>query len=229
MKAKFGAVVVDGRGKIGGHVASKNRSGSYFRTKVTPVNPRSVDQGISRSRLSTYAQAWRGLTEAQRAAWNAAVKDFSKTNIFGDLVSPTGLNLYVKLNVNLAIAGGAALTEPPAVSEVSTVFLDSISFTAAPDGIELNILAPVPANTAMVVRMTEGFSQGISFFSNKLRVITVVAPAQASPVALTNPYVTKFGSLPAEGLKIAAEVYFINRLTGQASAVQRVSAIVLYA
>jgi len=39
MKMKFGAIVVDGRGKIGGHVASKNRGGAYLRTKVTPSNP----------------------------------------------------------------------------------------------------------------------------------------------------------------------------------------------
>jgi len=36
MKTLFGAIVVDGRGKLGGHVASKNRHGSYFRTKVSP-------------------------------------------------------------------------------------------------------------------------------------------------------------------------------------------------
>jgi len=38
MKTLFGAIVVDGRGKLGGHVASKNRHGSYFRTKVSQAN-----------------------------------------------------------------------------------------------------------------------------------------------------------------------------------------------
>jgi hypothetical protein len=44
MKMKFGAIVTEGRGKIGGHVASKNKSGAYLRTKVTPVNRQSVAQ-----------------------------------------------------------------------------------------------------------------------------------------------------------------------------------------
>ena len=52
MKIKFGAIVVDGRNKIGGHVMSKNRAGAYMRTKVSPVNPRSLDQMSVRSRLS---------------------------------------------------------------------------------------------------------------------------------------------------------------------------------
>jgi len=85
MKIKFGALVVDGRGKIGGHVASKNRGGAYLRTKVTPVNPQTSFQNAVRNRLTAFAQAWRGLAASQRAAWNSSVSDFSKTDIFGDI------------------------------------------------------------------------------------------------------------------------------------------------
>ena len=101
MKAKFGAIVVDGRGKIGGHVASKNRSGSYFRTKVTPVNPQSARQSAVRATLSSFSASWRGLNQNRRDAWNSAVGSFTKTNVFGDTVTPTGKNLYTALNANL--------------------------------------------------------------------------------------------------------------------------------
>ena len=39
---KFGALVVDGRNKIGGQVASKNRAGAYLRNKVTPSKKRTI-------------------------------------------------------------------------------------------------------------------------------------------------------------------------------------------
>ena len=65
MKIKWGAMVVDGSGKLGGHVASKNRGGSYFRTKVTPTNPNSTSQAAVRSRLTALSQAFRALTIAQ--------------------------------------------------------------------------------------------------------------------------------------------------------------------
>ena len=58
MKLKFGAIVTDGRGKIGGHVASKNRSGAYLRTKVTPSNPNTVAQVQVRSILASLSQSW---------------------------------------------------------------------------------------------------------------------------------------------------------------------------
>jgi hypothetical protein len=52
MKVLFGAIVVDGRGKIGGHVMSKNRAGAFMRTKVTPINRKSSFQTGVRSRLA---------------------------------------------------------------------------------------------------------------------------------------------------------------------------------
>lgn len=93
MKTKFGAIIVDGRGKIGGHVASKNRGGAYLRTKVTPANAQTSAQNQVRNLFTSLTQGWRGLTQAQRDAWNAAVLDYSRTDIFGDIRNPSGINL----------------------------------------------------------------------------------------------------------------------------------------
>jgi len=78
MKTLFGAIVVDGRGKLGGHVASKNRHGSYFRTKVSPSQPASQYSGKCPCPLYYISQAWRGLLEASRILWNNAVQDFKR-------------------------------------------------------------------------------------------------------------------------------------------------------
>ena len=88
MKIKWGALVVDGRNKIGGQVASKNRNGAYMRNKVTPVNGKSAGQVTVRNRLASLASGWRGLTAGQRLAWNNAVSDYKKTDIFGDIQNP---------------------------------------------------------------------------------------------------------------------------------------------
>ena len=80
MKIKFGAIVTDGRGKIGGHVASKNRSGAYMRTKVTPSNPNTASQSQARSILASASQNWRNLTDSQRKAWNNAVSDWDNSS-----------------------------------------------------------------------------------------------------------------------------------------------------
>lgn len=227
MKMKFGALVVDGRGKIGGHVASKNRAGAYLRTKVTPVNPQTAFQNTARARLTTLSQAWRDLTQDQRNAWNSAVLDFQKTDIFGDLKSPTGFNLYVRLNSNLDAIGAAAIDEPPLPSAVPTVDIGALTIDVGlGDTATLATSGAVPAGTAMQVWLTPGVSAGVNFVKSEYRLLQVFAAAAGSPHDIQAAQVARFGT-PAEGTKVFAKIVFTNILTGQNSTQQSVSTIVV--
>jgi hypothetical protein len=218
MKIKWGAIVTDGRGKIGGHVASKNRAGAYMRTKVTPVNPNSTYQVGVRQRLKTLAIAWRGLSAAARVQWNSAVNDFKKTDIFGDIKHPTGFNLYCMLNANLTLAGAAAIGVPPlpvAVSALTTltpsqVHAGATSITYA--------ATPTPALHQLIVRATQPMSAGKSFVKSELRIIGQLAPATATPYVATADYATKFGGPGLAGQKVFFEAFYIHLTTGQAGA-----------
>jgi len=214
MKSKWGALMVDGRGKLGGHVMAKNRSGSYMRTKVTPVNPATASQVQARNLLTFFAQSWRTLTAAQITAWNAAVENYKRTNIFGDIINPTGLNLYVRLNVNIANAGGADISDPPipgTAPEIGTCVAtlnsgaQSVSIAFAP--------TPVPANIAYVVELTAQVSPGINFLKGKYRIIAVFPAADATPTVISAAYIAKFGALIA-GQKVGLRVTAVDTLTG---------------
>jgi hypothetical protein len=225
MKLKFGAIITDGRGKIGGHVASKNRSGAYLRTKVTPVNRRSIAQTSVRGRLASIATAWRGLNAAVIIAWNKAVSDYTKTDIFGDSRNPTGFTLYQKLNNNSLRNGGAAITTPPL--PVAVPFLSALSATAVHAGAVIITFAatPVPAGHAYEVRATKALSAGINFVKSEFRIIASLAAAEASPYTATGDYNAVFGSPGAAGQKIFFEVKVINLATGQAGASVQCSCI----
>jgi len=224
MKAKFGSFIVDGRGKVNGHVISKNRAGSYIRTKVTPVNPRSASQLTARSRLAGQSVAWRGLTQVQRNSWIAAVKNFQKTNIFGDLKSPSGFNLFQRLNQNLLKSGQSVLTTAPNPTTVLTVIQGTLTCTVSGSIVSQALSAAVPAGTTLVVRATPPLSAGINFVKSQLRVIATIPPATASPIVLTAAYAAKFGSFSA-GQRIFVSIEFVNNTTGQNSVQQINSAI----
>lgn len=214
MKAKFGMVVVAGSGKIGGHVASRNRAGAYFRTKVTPVNPQSTAQLGVRNRLGVRSQAWRGLTEAQRSAWNGAVAAFAKTDIFGDLKNPSGFNLYQRLNNNLLTVGAAAISSPPQPAAVLSVTVTSIIPAAGTGLIPMVLSGAVPAGTAVKVFATAPQSPGVSFVKSEYRLITTLPAATATPVALGVSYQAKFGTWLV-GQKLFFKIVFVNTTTGQ--------------
>src|SRR5665647_1050979 len=182
MKTKFGAIIVDGRGKIGGHVASKNRGGSYLRTKVTPVNAQTVAQTGVRSLFATLSQAWKALTQAQRNAWNAAVGDYARTDIFGDIRNPSGANLYQKLNNILTQLGESVLTDPPLPSSTDAVTSLVLTGASGTPALSLAFDAVAASVGDWLVDATAPMSPGKSYVKNQFRRITTMDPATSPKV-----------------------------------------------
>lgn len=226
MKIKFGALVVDGRGKIGGQVASKNRAGAYMRNKVTPVNPNTTSQQTVRNRLSGLSSGWRGLTETQRAAWNAAVADYSNTDIFGDLKNPSGFNLYQRLNNNLLNGGQSALTTPAAAAAVDAFSSFSAAVANGAGTVTLTFADAIAADHVVLVRATPALSAGKNFVKSEFRQIDVLTNADASPLSAETEYEAKFGAIGAAGQKVFFELVQVNTDTGQAGIPIQASAII---
>lgn len=226
-KIKFGMMMTDARGKLGGHVFSKNRAGAYTRTKVTPVNPQSSYQVTVRNRFTTYAQNFRALTAAQILSWNNAVSNFIGTDIFGDSKTPSGINLYGKLNMNLENAGQTAITSPPLPQGADPVVISGVTadvsstlFTIA------SAAAAVPAGHTLIIEATPLVSPGKNFVKSEFRVIGTAAAAATFPITAYSLWNAKFGTLVA-GQKVFCRVKTVNNTTGEASGYSQVSTIVV--
>lgn len=210
------AIVADIRNKLNGSVFSKNRYGSYVRTKVTPVNPQTVDQQNARNVLSSLSQAWRGLTQPERDSWISAAPSFPFTDIFGNSKILSGNALFVKLNANLAQAGGGGLASAPTPVAISSLTLGAI-VSSAGGGTLTVAFAPTPVNAdeAVIIRATPNMGAGIKFVKNRYRFVQVVAAAGASPANIAAAFTAKFGA-PVEGQNIFIEAFIVSTLTGQA-------------
>jgi hypothetical protein len=215
MKMKWGALVVDGRNKIGGHVASKNRGGSYLRTKVSPAQPSSTYSAAVRSRLASIASGWRGLAQSARDQWNNAVSSFKKTDIFGDYRNPSGFNLYQQLNNNLVNAGIALITTPPLPDTVDMMTSASVVVDNSSHTVVITYAPAIAADHKFLVRATPAVSPGISFVKSELRQIQVIATADVSPVDVSAAYIAKYGNPGAAGQQVFIELIPINTTTGQ--------------
>lgn len=225
-KVKFTAVVADMRNKLNGSVFSRNRGGAYVRTKVTPLNPQTSAQVGARSLLTSLAQSFRSLTQEQITAWNNATSQWAGTDVFGDVVNPTGLALYVRLNANISNGGGTSISTPP--SPVGASALETLTLSAAVTGSEFDVAfvpSTVPANHTMYVESTQMLSPGISNANSRFRFIATVAAAAASPADLYAAQTSKFGALVA-GQKVFVRAKFINKLTGELSLALKASDIV---
>ena len=224
MKLKFGAIVTDGRGKIGGHVASKNRAGAYLRTKVTPSNPNTVAQLQVRSLLASLSQGWAQLTNSQRQGWNEAVKEWGKTDIFGDIKNPSGINLFVKLNSNLVSVGLPQVSDVPAKSEVPTVVVVDAVYRISTDTVTIAFDSLLADGYIALVRATPKLSAGVSFVKSQFRVIGYGNVAVGN-LSLVGAYSNKFGAVSV-GANVYISVQFVS-VNGQKTTEQKIKLEVL--
>lgn len=232
MKIKWSGIgIVDGRGKINGSVASKNRGGAYLRTKVTPINRRTNAQQNVRSKFGFIAQLWRNLTEIQRKAWGAAVENYKHTDIFGDLKSPSGFNLFSKLNLPMINTTGGWNVNPPTPVEVPVALLGDFVVNISSTGAFTLALEANPLNTSggiLVIDATPSLSTGINFVKSEFRRIhhQVVPDSQvALTVDFSDEYRAVFGE-PVSDQKVFVRAYYIAP-TGQQGVPAQASTIVI--
>ena len=212
-KLKFGMVVTGASGKLGGHVFARNRGGAYARSKVTPVNPQTVYQQGARTTLSNFSQAWRGLTQAERDAWNAAVTDYARTDIFGDLRNPTGKNLYTLLNINLDLIGISPISSPLQPTAIGSYSITGVSIAVGTSQFDVSFVGS-HNNQRVLIEATDPLSAGVSFFKNRFRVISDIAGNAGSPADFWADYTARFG-VPPVGSRIAVRMTPVSSITGQ--------------
>ncbi|MCP4178120.1 MAG: hypothetical protein GY756_10165 [bacterium] len=223
MKIKFGAIVTDGRGKLGGHVFSKNASGSYIRTKVTPVNPQTSPQTAVRALFGSISQGWSVISELNRNTWNGAVESWSTTDIFGDLKNPTGKALYQRLNTQAQSVGFNAMSAAPAKTDMTRAALTEAEINLADSAVNLTTLDN-SGDFKVAVYATPKLSQGTKFVKDKLRRITFALSDVIVPADIYTAYVARFGA-PVVGDNIYFGVKYIAE-NGQATIMQTIKAVI---
>lgn len=201
-------------GSVGATVFSHNAGGHYIRNLAIPVNPQSVRQLFIRNALASQAQAWRGLTDAQRQTWILGALNFPITDPFGDTIILSGEQLFIQLNTALINISQPLLTFCP--SPQSLVGFTSLTLTAS------NVLVsaaftptPTPAAQSTVVYATRPLSPGINFFGTEFRQIAVLGVGLPSPANLTVAYTAKFGAPPPTGSRVAIKFVPVSNVSGQ--------------
>lgn len=117
LKVKFGSLVTDARGSIGGVTYSRNHYGPLVRARTTPVNPRTDRQTLVRASIAFLADMWANtLTLAQRTAWNLYGSSVAMTDKLGATMYLTGYNHFIRSNLI------AKMIPYPLISAGPTVF-----------------------------------------------------------------------------------------------------------
>jgi len=225
MKIKWSGIgITDGRGAVGGNIASRNASGAYVRKNTMPVSTTSDRQALVRATFATFSQLWRGLTFEQQKSFKDGSPSFPYVNRMGESQTYTGQQLFNKLNLNARKANAAApLIEncPVAVevpgAEISVLVATRVGGILTVLDFQVNFVGTPPAGLNLVVYATPPLGNGITSPSKSDFRQIVSTPMLAGTFDLSADYADTFGDIAFANSRIfvRAEVVLIS--TGQTS------------
>jgi hypothetical protein len=205
---KFGQIVSDARGKIGGLIMFRNHSGSCLRQHVRNINKGSVSQLSVRKTISLATAAWHALTDAQRLTWEANAPANSRINNVGNTVKLSGFNLFVNCYSFASLAGIAAPTVYPAPVTLSPPTAFDIAMNGGHTTLTATFAPNVPANHYVIIRASGPKSLSRAYSDKDQVILKILPPAQGSPYDLTSDYTAIFGALPNVGEQLFASAAY---------------------
>lgn len=181
-KVKYGGLAQDVRGSLNGNTHSRNASGNYVRAKASPVQVQSDRQLQQRAIFTSNAQAWRGLSDADRAAWNNFAASHPITDRFGDSIILSGIAAFQKINSDEQTLGLPMLTTPPPDPGTPPPAATAAAADSATATVTITLAAAADADDLYEVWTTRGVSQGVSFTNSDYRLAFAGKPGAVASV-----------------------------------------------
>ena len=216
---RYGAVIVDSRGTVGGMTFKATRAGLAMQRKSTPRTTPTQATSLQRARFAELSQDWHATLDAsQRAAWRALAAANPLADPWGTTWPLSGLAFYIRTNLSLLALGQTKITDAPATQAVTALATATLAITAPNTATLTFTPTPTTANHLLLLRATPAMSPGLSQYSGRYRQLAVGGAGQTSPWDIAAAYTAKFGTFLA-GQQYAIEALQVNIENGARSAV----------
>lgn len=215
---KYGAFITSMKGKIGGTIFLGGANGDVVKLDAIRDSAKltKADAGRVINTLPLTAEVagnWRDLTDAQRTSWTTGAVNYPAYNKFGVAYTPTGYQVFMRLNFQILQLTGAIATDCPVPITIDPQPTFAI---AQPDltSLDMTWSGSFQSDTYLQIEATQPMPKGRRPKNSFFKVIQQLADSATSPQDLFSRYAAVYGSFPA-----AAMIYFrftvISSTTGQ--------------
>jgi hypothetical protein len=224
--AKFGSIITDSRGSIGGTTLKWSIAGNLLTRKATPPQRTTPLQSVTRANFEMLSRYWWDQLDAtQRTDWRALAAANPLPNRWGDTFPLTGLAFFIRTNQRLLKAGEGMMTDAPADQTVTSLTAATLSITA-PSTASLSFTpTPVPADHLLILRLTAQQSPGKTIPQRGYLYASAYATSSASPLNVYSALSLITGDLHT-GRQVFGKASFLSKDTGAESSPIAFAAIV---
>ena len=212
-------------GSAKGVTAAKVKSRKYIRNRGYGGSTRTAVQASVKAVFKQLSQAWKGLTNAQILAWNAAANTAEGRSVLGTKSKISGSNLFMRLNYWVVYCGGAIKTAVPTLAGVPTPEDATVVLTPAAMTFQLDDVPAESANLKLVILASEPQGNGITKAYSKAAAFDAPCNVTDEDIDIKAKYDAKYGAPSAGAPKVFFKYFFVNTVTGEKSAEKMVSAV----
>lgn len=226
MKVKYGAMVAMLSGAWGNVVASKNKYGAYFRSRVVPTKVSNDNTNDVRNRFSGLSKNWAALALADKEAWRTWAATNPIIDRLGDsrVLQPSAA--FIQLNARILQAGGSQIDVPPLVASPAPISGLAVVADASDSTVGVSWTSgALAAGQCLAIWVAVIDSPGRSYYKNMLKLVLITAAEATTPQAAGASVEARFGSL-IEGQTLHVECEVWDSVTGLISGREYVKATV---
>ena len=212
-------------GSAKGVTARRVGGRNILSVKSRPTGPTTNAQVVRRASMSKISKSWKQLTYEQMREWDRLAEHASSATVLGKKTEISGMNLYIRLNVNRAMAGETLLSTAPE-SNVAVPLVEYSNVAVTPQLIVFGGIKHESSPYKLVVKMSGSQSAGISNGWSKTVIISSEVEDDWGEADVTTLYLKTIGVEPTPGQKVFIESYWLDTSTGFTGQVFKDSVIV---
>lgn len=192
MKVQYSPLLSQASGSCGDITASRNRYGSYFKSKGGGSAAGSPYWEFVRDNNQAIMTYWSTLSYAQKMAWQAASDYHLKSYSFGNQSTLPGYNYFLSCNNNLLLCGQAIIDTPPPYGVAEMPDNVSLSTNVSTQSLILSYNNTLSNDYYTKIFITAPVKSGVTWYNNKLRFLQASQSNDIAPADLSAHYAARF-------------------------------------
>jgi hypothetical protein len=211
----YSALVDSINGSIKGTTFQRNRYGYTIKGKPNMIRPTTQKQQKRKTSFSGAIQAWRSLSDSERAAWNSYATTYPVATRLNPSAYLNGFNYFARYHASLWISNsGTVLADPSGAQGVVGSYQSELVLDTG-DLHYLTDLNPTEGPWTVQLYLTRPLLPSQTFVKSWTRLIASYSVTGSIDTDISSLYTALFGQLPSLGQLIGLREVIINTTNGQ--------------
>jgi len=226
-QVKFGSLITEAAGKVGGQILQRGRTGSQLRNLSQPVRIRTNAKSVVQQNFSSASSLWKTLNPSHRNNWNSLAATLTRLNKWGDPYIPSGFQIFCEFNLNISVLKPVTKISVPQTL-LALPDLSGFSLTAnhSPANYTLDWTYISGDTDWSVVPYLYGTSTSGQSFSGRTPIyMGIYSDVASNQVDLTSPVALSYPPIKDAGMSLVVGYRLINLATGQGTPMVKLSTI----